>query len=302
MKAQWLKLSVDILTHHKIRKILRLPGGSDIFRCWIAVLTLAMKSRMPGFIIISENVPATSEDIAIEADVANETAAVALKAFVSLGMCKMSEGVIEVKNFREYQSLDRIEYLREKERIKKQRQRLNYREKSRQLSNSVPQGHGEGQVGGTPRGNNTGEGEEKEKRKRDKERSGAIAPREHKQRVASAAETAYLERYTKRTGSAPHEPLTGRDCIGLNAMHKRHPDTFVVALDTFFEDAFAASTAFSPGLFQKQFNRWVAGNKVPAVRGRMEVHTPEENMAAARRFLEAHPEVRRQEVAHDAKN
>lgn len=126
MKTSWLKLSVDILDDHKIKKIRKLPGGNEILICWIAILCMAMKSSRPGVLMISEDVMANADDLSVAADVSLEIAQIALKTFLSLGMVTADDnGCIEVKNFAEHQNLVGLEYAREQARERKRRSREN---------------------------------------------------------------------------------------------------------------------------------------------------------------------------------
>lgn len=126
MKLSWLKLSVDIIDDQKIKRIRRMPGGDSLAWCWIAILCMAMRSNRPGFLLIGKDFIANFEDVAAAADVENEVAKSALIAFEKLGMVKVCEdGLMEVANFREHQSIDRIEYQRERNRLKQANFRSN---------------------------------------------------------------------------------------------------------------------------------------------------------------------------------
>lgn len=128
MKLSWLKLSVDILDDHKIKKIRKLPGGNEILICWLAILCMAMKSHRPGLLFISEDLQAGPDDIAVAAEVSNEIAEIAIKTFVKLGMITVDDaGTIEVSNFKKHQDLERIAYKQAlaNERKRRFRERMN---------------------------------------------------------------------------------------------------------------------------------------------------------------------------------
>lgn len=122
MSTPWLKLSVDILDDHKIKKIRKLPGGNEILICWIAILCMAMRSHRPGFLFISEEVLANEEDVAVAADVSVDVAKIAIKTFLSLGMLSENDdGSIEVKKFSDHQNLHGVQFAREQSALRVKR-------------------------------------------------------------------------------------------------------------------------------------------------------------------------------------
>lgn len=168
MKISWLKLSVDILDDHKIKKIRKLPGGNEILICWIAVLCMAMKSIRPGVLILSDDVILNADDLAISADVTNETAEIAIKTFQKLGMILENEqGFLEVKNFRNHQNLDALEYKRGLSYARKKR--FNEKQKQRFLQSSNRNGTQSERVPHTTETETETENQIKNKRREDAE-------------------------------------------------------------------------------------------------------------------------------------
>lgn len=149
MSAHWFKLVNNFFNDEKIQLIRRMPSGNEIILCWIALLCLASKSKRPGVIIINDTVVQSEDVLSLEAKVSVEVAKLALGTFSKFGMIGVDSetGSLEVKRFAEHQDLDRLEYYREKERVRK----ANYRAKTMvlQLENNVPElSHG---TGGTVR-------------------------------------------------------------------------------------------------------------------------------------------------------
>lgn len=117
-------MAVDIFDDHKIKRLMKLPGGSDIFICWVAVLCMAMRSSKKGCLLVDSRTMASHEDLAIFADVSDEIARVAIDSFKRLGMLtEQEDGLLIVTNFEKHQNLHRINYVTEQARIRKQIQR-----------------------------------------------------------------------------------------------------------------------------------------------------------------------------------
>ena len=125
MKIQWLKLDTDILSDQKIKIIRKNPLGDQIFVLWIGLLCQAMQSENKGFIEIADGISATPEEIASICDLPIEVVKIGLKTFSRLKMIEISENGIEINNFREKQSIESLEYQRERNRIKQ----ANHRDK-----------------------------------------------------------------------------------------------------------------------------------------------------------------------------
>lgn len=122
-----------------------MPSGNEIVLCWVALLCLASKSKRPGVILINDTVVQSEDVLSMEARVSVEVAKLALATFSKYGMIGVDDetGSVEITRFAEHQDLERLEYFRERERVRK----AEYRKKTRELQGraDVPRlSHGTG--------------------------------------------------------------------------------------------------------------------------------------------------------------
>lgn len=122
-EVKWIKLSIDMFDNRKIKQIRKLPGGNDIVLLWIMLLNLAGRSNSQGYIFLTENIPYTAETLAIECDLELTTVKMALELFKKFNMIEVFEDTISIMNWSEYQNLDKLESIREYQRIKKRESR-----------------------------------------------------------------------------------------------------------------------------------------------------------------------------------
>lgn len=127
---QWLKLDVNILNSEIIKIIRKYPDGDTLLVLWIGLLCLAMKSSRPGEIQIADGLPYTASDLSTAFDIPLKTVELGITVFMKYGMIQTTEGgLLEIVDFRQSQSIDKLEYKRElsKNRVAK------FREKQRLL-------------------------------------------------------------------------------------------------------------------------------------------------------------------------
>ncbi|MHB9012404.1 MAG: phage replisome organizer N-terminal domain-containing protein [Ignavibacteriaceae bacterium] len=114
MNLSFIKLDINILDDSKMKFIVKLPDGDKLFRLWIGLLCLGMKSARPGTIEIGDNIPFTSEMLAGHFDLELTTVQLALQTFQKLKMIEVWEdGTMFICNFMKHQQLDKIERARE---------------------------------------------------------------------------------------------------------------------------------------------------------------------------------------------
>jgi predicted phage replisome organizer len=130
---EWVKVSCNILDHRKIKIIRSGPEGNTIFLLWLLILTEAGKCNRGGYLMISDDLPYSEETVSTLTGIALSTVRLGLIAFAKLGMIDRNDGAIFIKNWRKYQSEDKLEARREKERIRQQRHRAREREKMKAL-------------------------------------------------------------------------------------------------------------------------------------------------------------------------
>lgn len=103
----------------KIKYLRSLPDGDRLLLVWVAVLTMAGRCNANGMLILTDTIPYSADMIANEFDFDLNTVKLALKAFSDLNMIMLVDGVLAIPGWSEYQSADRLEELREKDRERK---------------------------------------------------------------------------------------------------------------------------------------------------------------------------------------
>ena len=128
-EVKWIKLKVDMFDDEKIKIIQSMPEGDSLLLVWIRLITLAGKTNDGGYIYITDTMPYTDEMLAIVFNKPLNTIRLALDTFTKLGMLESDQKGIYLVNFEKYQSLDKMEKIKEQNRLRKQKQR----EKEKQL-------------------------------------------------------------------------------------------------------------------------------------------------------------------------
>ena len=121
--VKWIKLSVNMFDDEKIKVIESMPEGDSLLLIWVKLLTLAGKANLDGYIYISENIPYTE---AILSSVMNKPITIihlALETFKSFGMIEEDENGFYLVNYDKYQSVTRLQEIREYNRLAQQRHR-----------------------------------------------------------------------------------------------------------------------------------------------------------------------------------
>ena len=129
---KWIKLNVDMFDDEKIKIIQNMPEGDALLLVWIKLLTLAGKTNDGGYIYINDNMPYTDEMLSIIMNKPLNVIQLALSTFNKLGMIETDEKGIYLINFEKYQSLDRMQEIREYNRLAQQKHRAKL--KSQKLS------------------------------------------------------------------------------------------------------------------------------------------------------------------------
>ena len=69
MNIGWITLDINILNDTKIKLIRKFPDGDKLMVLWIGLLCLAMKSDLSGYIYITDGIPYTPTDLAVEFEI-----------------------------------------------------------------------------------------------------------------------------------------------------------------------------------------------------------------------------------------
>lgn len=126
--VKWIKINIDMFDDEKIKIIQAMPEGDSLLVVWIKLITLAGKTNDGGYIYIAENVPYTEEMLSTIMNKPINTIRLALSTFLSLKMIEEDTKGIYLINFEKHQSLDKMEKLKEQNRIRVAK----YRDKKKQ--------------------------------------------------------------------------------------------------------------------------------------------------------------------------
>lgn len=124
MEIKWIKVSTDLFANRKIRLIESMEDRDSIIVIWLKLMILAGEINDGGLIYLTQNIPYTAESLAIQFNRKTEEVQKALSVFEEYGMILIdSDGVIEIANWDVYQNVDRMEEIREYNRLAQQRSR-----------------------------------------------------------------------------------------------------------------------------------------------------------------------------------
>lgn len=126
--VKWIKINIDMFDDEKIKIIQAMPEGDSLLVVWIKLITLAGKTNDGGYIYIAENMPYTEEMLSTIMNKPINTIRLALNTFLSLKMIEEDTKGIYLINFEKHQSLDKMEKLKEQNRIRVAK----YRDKKKQ--------------------------------------------------------------------------------------------------------------------------------------------------------------------------
>lgn len=121
---QWIKLDKSIFNNRKIQLILGLREGDTYFRIWIQLLTLGVECGADGRLVIG-NKPLSIEQISKIVGKSLKITTKILDKFIELEMLKVEDDLFIIKNWNKYQSVDKYEEYKEKNRDRQRK----YREK-----------------------------------------------------------------------------------------------------------------------------------------------------------------------------
>lgn len=120
---KWIKLNVDMFDDEKIKIIQSMPEGDSLLIVWIKLITLAGKTNDGGYIYINENMAYTDEMLSVIMSKPLNIIQLALGTFTRLGMIELDDRGIYLINFEKYQSLDKLQEIREYNRLAQQKHR-----------------------------------------------------------------------------------------------------------------------------------------------------------------------------------
>lgn len=126
--VQWIKLSVGMFQNRKIRYLLRKNNGYFIVTLWLLILQLAGKSNANGDLLITDKIPYSIDDLSDALSANIKMVKNGLSDLLELDMIIVSDdGIISVKNWEKYQSVDKLDEMREQSRERSKRYRARKR-------------------------------------------------------------------------------------------------------------------------------------------------------------------------------
>ena len=113
---RWIKLATNIFDQGKIKLIMKMPAGDTIIAIWLQILTHCGKECQDGILRISSDVPYTADMLAMIFGRELPTMKLALETFQKLKMIEIIDGVYCLPNWGKYQTPDKYELTRAKDR------------------------------------------------------------------------------------------------------------------------------------------------------------------------------------------
>lgn len=130
-EVKWIKITTDVFDNWKIKQLKAMPElGHTLICIWFELLCMAGICNENGLIVLSNRFVATDEIIANTFGEDIKVVKMALETFVKLGMIEVTDNdAIQITNWLEYQSGDRLEEIKNNNKERQQR----YRERQKTL-------------------------------------------------------------------------------------------------------------------------------------------------------------------------
>jgi predicted phage replisome organizer len=125
----WIKIMCNLLDNRKIKIIRQEPEENTLVLLWLLMLTEAGKCNRGGYLMISDQTPYTDETLGMVTDIPLPTVQLGLAIFSRLEMIDSQDRAFFIKNWRKYQSEDKLAERRRKDRLRQQRHRARERKK-----------------------------------------------------------------------------------------------------------------------------------------------------------------------------
>ena len=132
-EIKWVKLTTDMFDNRKIKQIRHLPEGNNIVLIWVMLLTIAGRCNASGMIFLTENIPYTTESLAVELGFDQTVVKLALDVLQKFGMIVCDESEFSICGWEEYQNVDKMDKIREYQKL----YHREYREKQKMLAEEI---------------------------------------------------------------------------------------------------------------------------------------------------------------------
>ena len=125
----WIKMMVDMFDGMSFKRVKRAKIGGEKFRdkltaVWFELMALAGRCNQDGALIEQNGtVLSDLDDIATQIDREEEELQICMAFYIKEGMVIHKDGVYNIANWMEYQNTDRLQEIREYNRLAKQKSR-----------------------------------------------------------------------------------------------------------------------------------------------------------------------------------
>lgn len=126
--VKWIRICTDMINNKKIKRIRTMPEGNNIVLIWVFLIAQAGESNRGGGLFLTDTIPFTHEDLAVEFGFEIPVIQLALITLEKFSMIEVYDDVIYIKNWEEYQNSDGLEKIREQGRERARK----FREKKKQ--------------------------------------------------------------------------------------------------------------------------------------------------------------------------
>lgn len=109
----WVKLKTDMFENDKIKLIEALPAADTIIVIWVKLLAAAGKANQNGFIMLTENIPMNTEEMATIFNRDINTVRLALQTFQRYGMIELDGDAVRIKNWEIHQNIDGMDRVKQ---------------------------------------------------------------------------------------------------------------------------------------------------------------------------------------------
>lgn len=121
--VKWIKLATNIFDNRKIRQIETLPDGNAVIIVWLKLLCLAGSINDAGMVYFTKEIPYTDQMMAAQFNMPLSTVQLAISTFEQFGMLDVEDNILHIANWEKYQSIDRLNEIREYNRLAQQKSR-----------------------------------------------------------------------------------------------------------------------------------------------------------------------------------
>ena len=116
--VKWIKICTDIFDDEKVLLIESMPDADGIIVIWFKLLCMAGKQNNSGVFMLNDKIAYTDEMLATVFRRPINTVRLALQTFANLEMIEIVDDVITIPNWEKHQSIDKLEKLKEQNRLR----------------------------------------------------------------------------------------------------------------------------------------------------------------------------------------